>query len=192
MGNATTRTLDRAAAALWMLARRPSNSKRRMCPGKVDYRRRWLKGCCASPDVSPPDGFYGIDTIFLLLAFMAPAHSVRGTLRRQLGSGKVPGLIASRVDATKKLQLCAGIWSGDDGMPNWQGSPGRTDSELYFYCDGHVRVYHGNQTACRHHVARERLCLRATTITGSMRWTAAVSVHQQGSRPRPDRHVCRM
>ena len=38
------------------------------------------------------------------------------------------------------------------------------DTELYFYCDGHVRVYHGDQTALpRHYVARERLCLRATT-----------------------------
>src|ERR1035441_7223990 len=37
-------------------------------------------------------------------------------------------------------------------------------TELYFYCDGHVRVYHGDQTALpRHYVARERLCLRATT-----------------------------
>src|SRR2546430_16444803 len=38
------------------------------------------------------------------------------------------------------------------------------DTELYFYFDGHVRVYHGDQTALpRHYVARERLCLRATT-----------------------------
>src|SRR5256886_2857874 len=38
------------------------------------------------------------------------------------------------------------------------------DADLYFYCDGHVRVYHGDQTALpRHYVARERLCLRATT-----------------------------
>src|SRR5450755_3858707 len=37
-------------------------------------------------------------------------------------------------------------------------------AELYFYCDGHVRVYHGRQTALpRHYVSRERLCLRATT-----------------------------
>jgi len=35
--------------------------------------------------------------------------------------------------------------------------------ELYFYCNGHVRVYHGEQTSLpRHYVARERLCLRAT------------------------------
>lgn len=32
------------------------------------------------------------------------------------------------------------------------------------YIDGHVRVYHGSQTKLpRHHVARQRLCLRATT-----------------------------
>ena len=32
------------------------------------------------------------------------------------------------------------------------------------YVDGHVRVYHGSQTSLpRHYVARERLCLRATT-----------------------------
>ena len=40
----------------------------------------------------------------------------------------------------------------------------QNDAEVYFYCDGHVRVYHGDQTALpRHYVARERLCLRATT-----------------------------
>jgi len=32
-----------------------------------------------------------------------------------------------------------------------------------YYCDGHVRVYHGEKTPLpRHYVARERLCLRAT------------------------------
>ena len=33
-----------------------------------------------------------------------------------------------------------------------------------FFVDGHVRVYNGDLTALpRHHVARQRLCLRATT-----------------------------
>ena len=32
-----------------------------------------------------------------------------------------------------------------------------------FYIDGHLRVYHGSQTKLpRHHVSREKLCLRAT------------------------------
>src|SRR5207245_757194 len=40
---------------------------------------------------------------------------------------------------------------------------GQYSDDLYFYCDGHVRVYHGEQTQLpRHYVARERLCLRAT------------------------------
>jgi hypothetical protein len=40
----------------------------------------------------------------------------------------------------------------------------QNDAELYFYFDGHVRVYHGDQTTLpRHYVSRERLCLRATT-----------------------------
>jgi hypothetical protein len=39
-----------------------------------------------------------------------------------------------------------------------------SDLEMGFYIDGHVRVYHGSQTQLpRHYVAREKLCLRATT-----------------------------
>jgi len=35
---------------------------------------------------------------------------------------------------------------------------------LLYLVDGHVRVYHGSQTKLpKHHVARQRLCLRATT-----------------------------
>jgi hypothetical protein len=36
-------------------------------------------------------------------------------------------------------------------------------ADVYYYCDGHVRVYHGDKTPLpRHYVTRERLCLRAT------------------------------
>ena len=39
-----------------------------------------------------------------------------------------------------------------------------SDLERGFCIDGHVRVYHGSQTQLpRHYVAREKLCLRATT-----------------------------
>jgi prepilin-type processing-associated H-X9-DG protein len=38
------------------------------------------------------------------------------------------------------------------------------DRAAVLYVDGHVRVYHGHQTALpRHYVARQKLCLRATT-----------------------------
>jgi hypothetical protein len=45
---------------------------------------------------------------------------------------------------------------------DWRGQP--PEGDLLFYVDGHVRVYHGAQTELpRHYVARQRLCLRATT-----------------------------
>ena len=60
----------------------------------------------------------------------------------------------SRPGTSPALELC---WPRE-----WIAQQNAT--ELYFYCDGHVRVYHGEQTALpRHYVARQRLCLRATT-----------------------------
>jgi len=54
---------------------------------------------------------------------------------------------------------------------------GQRESEMIFYVDGHVRVYHGDLTPLpRHYVARERLRLRATTdYWGSMPWTGSPS-----------------
>ena len=38
------------------------------------------------------------------------------------------------------------------------------DQASVLYIDGHVRVYHGEQTQLpKHHVTRQKLCLRATT-----------------------------
>ena len=57
------------------------------------------------------------------------------------------------------------------------------ESAATLYIDGHVRVYHGSQTPLpRHHVARERLCLRATMDY----WVNAMDgttlfLYQQGS-----------
>ena len=45
---------------------------------------------------------------------------------------------------------------------DWMQSAPEQASILYI--DGHVRVYNGHQTKLpRHHVARQKLCLRATT-----------------------------
>ncbi|MBI4455269.1 MAG: hypothetical protein HY644_05150 [Acidobacteria bacterium] len=119
-----------------------------------------------------PDGFYGIDSIFLLLAFMALArirsveqlrYQAPGEWGKVLGLDRIPEVRTLR----EKLQrLCRDLgqamtWNAQLAK-EWIAR--QNDSELYFYCDGHVRVYHGNQTALpRHYVARERLCLRATT-----------------------------
>jgi hypothetical protein len=119
-----------------------------------------------------PEGFYGIDSIFLLLAFMALArigsleqlrYEPPGEWGKLLGLDRIPEVRTLR--AKLKL-LCQDLgralrWNAELAK-EWIAR--QNDSDLYFYCDGHVRVYHGEQTALpRHYVARERLCLRATT-----------------------------
>ena len=118
-----------------------------------------------------PKGFYGIDSVFLLLALMALARirSVEQLRYQAPGEwGKVLGL--DRIPEVRTLRekierLCRDLgrameWNAQLAK-EWMA---RQDSaDLYFYCDGHVRVYHGEQTELpRHYVARERLCLRAT------------------------------
>jgi hypothetical protein len=119
-----------------------------------------------------PNGFYGIESIFLLLALMALArirsleqlrYQAPGEWGKLLGLDRIPEVRTLR--AKLKL-LCQDMgramrWNTELAK-EWIAQQNAT--ELYFYCDGHVRVYHGDQTALpRHYVARERLCLRATT-----------------------------
>ena len=118
-----------------------------------------------------PKGFYGLDSIFLLLALMALArirtveqlrYQAPGEWGKVLGLDRIPEVRTLR----EKIELLcqetgrATEWNAQLAK-EWMA---RQDSaDLYFYCDGHVRVYHGDQTALPHHyVARERLCLRAT------------------------------
>jgi len=178
MGNATTRSLERVAAAMGKLASAPAEFQTAydvpqggvllalpalLAQGLLRY----------SPQMYHlPDGFYGIDSIFLLLAFMALAR-IRSMeqLRYQAPGewGKVLGL--DRIPEVRTLREKLQLLCRDLGQAmKWNAQLAKewiarqNDSELYFYCDGHVRVYHGNQTALpRHYVARERLCLRATT-----------------------------
>ena len=66
----------------------------------------------------------------------------------------------------KKLALLSdqhqvNAWSAEL-CAQWMGEDPEKASVLYV--DGHVRVYHGDQTQLpRHYVARQKLCLRATT-----------------------------
>src|ERR1035441_4024662 len=117
-------------------------------------------------------GFYGIESIFLLLVLMALAR-IRSLeqLRYQAPGewGKLLGL--DRIPEVRTLRAKLKLLCQDLGQAmRWNAILAKewiarqNATELYFYCDGHVRVYHGDQTALpRHYVARERLCLRATT-----------------------------
>lgn len=118
-----------------------------------------------------PRGYYGLESIFLLLALLALArvksveqlrYCAPGEWGKLLGLDRVPEvrtlrtklalLTATDAPAQWSAQLCA-EWMKDD-----------PESAGIFYVDGHVRVYNGEQTALpRHYVSRQRLCLRATT-----------------------------
>jgi hypothetical protein len=121
---------------------------------------------------SMPEGFYPLESVFLLLALMALARipsleSLRyvapGEWGKLIGLDRIPEVRTLR---QKLSELCsqrgrAERWSG---MLAKQWMEGEAQSTGVFYADGHVRLYHGKLTALpRRYVARERLCLRGTT-----------------------------
>jgi len=178
MGYGTTRSLERVAAAMGMLASAPIEFQT-ACDVPQGGVLLALPALLAqgllrySPEMYQlPAGFYGIDSIFLLLGFMALArirsleqlrYEAPGEWGKLLGLDRIPEVRTLR---SKVKLLCQDLgkamqWNSQLAK-EWIAR--QNDTDLYFYCDGHVRVYHGDQTALpRHYVARERLCLRATT-----------------------------
>ena len=118
-----------------------------------------------------PAGYYGLTSIFLLLALMALAripsleklrYQSPGEWGQLLGLDRIPEVRTLR----EKLQvLCrqagrAALW-GTALAKQWITA--EQSAEPVFYADGHVRVYHGKLTALpKHYVARQRLYQRAT------------------------------
>ena len=178
MGNGATRSLERVAAAMGALESAPVEFQA-TCDVTQGGVLLALPALLAvgllrrTPEFYQlPNGFYGIESIFLLLALMALArirsleqlrYQAPGEWGKLLGLDRIPEVRTLR--AKLKL-LCQDMgramrWNVELAK-EWMARQNAT--ELYFYCDGHVRVYHGDQTALpRHYVARERLCLRATT-----------------------------
>jgi hypothetical protein len=177
MGYATTRTLERVAAAIGRLGAPAPAEFEAACDVAGGGVLAAVPALLAQgllrrpPSYQLPQGFYGIDTIFLVLALMALAR-IRSLeqLRYQAPGewGKLLGL--DRIPEVRTLREKVELLSKDLGLAKeWNAQlakewMARQDSaDLYFYCDGHVRVYHGEKTPLpRHYVARERLCLRAT------------------------------
>ncbi|HTC79049.1 MAG TPA: hypothetical protein VK657_10560, partial [Terriglobales bacterium] len=178
MGNGATRSLERMAAALGELESAPIEFQATcdVAQGGVLLALPALLAAGLLRRVPEfyqlPNGFYGIESVFLLLALMALArirsleqlrYQAPGEWGKLLGLDRIPEVRTLR--AKLKL-LCQDMgralrWNTELAQ-EWIAR--QNDADLYFYCDGHVRVYHGDQTALpRHYVARERLCLRATT-----------------------------
>ena len=178
MGYGATRTLERVAATMGELGSAPVEFQpvRDVPQGGVLLAVPALLAAGLlrhTPAIYQlPQGFYGIESIFLLLALMALArirsieqlrYVAPGEWGKLLGLDRIPEVRTLRA---KLALLCkdlgrAARWSGELAK-EWIA--GQNSSELVFYVDGHVRVYHGDLTPLpRHYVARERLCLRATT-----------------------------
>lgn len=126
-----------------------------------------------------PKGFYPLETIFLVLAFMALVRlrSLEKLRFEPPGEwGKLVGM--DRIPEVRTLReklglLCrppgrAVAWSSQLAKEWMAAQATETDAPVeslgVFYADGHVRVYHGRLTTLpRRYVARQRLCLRGTT-----------------------------
>jgi hypothetical protein len=176
MGRGATATLDRLAASLGLLnevmpAFAPALD---IAKGGVLLALPALLVCGllrhAGEYFRLPKGFYGLKTIFLLLAFMALArlksiealrYYAPGEWGKLLGVDRAPEVRTLRV---KLKQLAdqdkAFPWSAELCREWMMEAP---DEAAVLYADGHVRVYHGRAKQLpKHYISRQRLCLSAT------------------------------
>ena len=116
-------------------------------------------------------GYYSTLHVIILLAHMALCRikTVEQLQYEPPGElGKLLGL--DRVPEVRCLRNKLAALSIDDGPKKWAGLLSRDWLEAApelagaLYVDGHVRLYHGSQTALpKRYVSRQRLCLRGTT-----------------------------
>ncbi len=116
-----------------------------------------------------PKGYYGLKSLFLMLAFLAltrlPSleqlrYCAPGEWGKLLGLDRIPEVRTVRQKIALLSEQQAEAWSAEL-CAQWMGKD--LDKAAVLYVDGHVRVYHGRQTQLpRHYVARQKLCLRAT------------------------------
>jgi hypothetical protein len=176
MGRGATATLERMAASLGRLKEvEPSFDRAVDLPhGGVLLALPALlvSGLLsrANKYFSLPAGFYGLKTIFLLLAFLsltriksieALRYHAPGEWGKLLGVDRAPEVRTIR-GKLKHLadQEHAFSWSAEL-CGDWMAEA--PEDAAVLYVDGHVRVYHGTtKTLPKHYVARQRLCLSAT------------------------------
>src|SRR5437879_660731 len=169
MGYATTRSLERVAAAMGALESAPIQFEPAqdvsqggvllalpalLATGLLRFTQQFY---------ALPKGFYGIDSIFLLLALMALARIPSIEQLRYAAPGEWGNLLGlDRVPEVRTLRAKLELLCREAGRAvRWHTALARewiagvVSSELVFYADGHVRVYHGDLTALpRHYVAR--------------------------------------
>jgi hypothetical protein len=116
-------------------------------------------------------GYYSTLHVIILLAYMALCRikTVEQLQYQPPGElGKLLGL--DRVPEVRCLRRKLAALSIDDAPEKWAGLLSHDWLEAApelagaLYVDGHVRLYHGDQTALpKRYVSRQRLCMRGTT-----------------------------
>lgn len=129
-----------------------------------------LLRCVEQHFVYPP-GYYRREHIFLLLAFMTLGRVRSVESLRYCAPGEWGCLLGlDRIPEVRTLREKIQLLSSQGSIEQWSSElcqswmDGEPNTAHALYVDGHVRVYSGNQAHLpRHYVARQRLCLRATT-----------------------------
>ena len=116
-----------------------------------------------------PKGYYGLEHILLLLANMALLRIYNpeqlktckpGELGKIMGLDRVPEVKCLR----EKLSQIVLQNKAQEFERHLSKQWIKQQACLYFYIDGHVRIYHGHQaTLQKKFVSRQKLCLAGTT-----------------------------
>jgi hypothetical protein len=180
MGYGTTRSLERVAAAMGALETAPIvfEAARDIPQGGVLLAMPALLAVGllrhSAELYSLPAGFYGLSSVFLLLALMALARIRSLEQLRYVSAGEWGNLLGlDRVPEVRTLREKLKLLCAETGRAaRWNAALAKEwishhetgqPAGLAFYIDGHVRVYHGELTKLpRHYVPRERFYLRAT------------------------------
>ena len=120
---------------------------------------------------SLPKGYYGLQSLLMILAFVAILRikSIEGVRYCDAGElGKVVGL--DRIPEVRTLREKIGHLSKYGNPQKWGRQLATAwmekDPEMAgtLYVDGHIRVYHGKMTKLpKRYVSREKLCLSGLT-----------------------------
>jgi prepilin-type processing-associated H-X9-DG protein len=121
---------------------------------------------------SMPEGFYPLESIFLLFALMVLARIGSLEALRYVAPGEWGKLLGlDRIPEVRTLRgKLSALCSEEGRAQRWNNTLAREwmdaepESAGVLYVDGHVRIYHGKLTELpRRYIARQRLCLRGTT-----------------------------
>lgn len=177
MGTGCTRVLERVCASVGLLTEAPSRFEPALdvARGGVLWAVPALlaNGLLRHPSggFRLPAGFYSLIQVFVLLGFMALAR-IRTVEALRYGAPGEWGMLLGldRIPEVRTLREKIKFLAQPDAVGQWSGllsrewMEGQPDAAGVLYVDGHVRAYHGSQTALpRRYVSRERLCLRGTT-----------------------------